>query len=154
MSALGELIEREISLISRFIASLEREQQALKAAQPESLPAIHEEKSTLVDQLNDLESQRIKLVGGPSAVPDRERMNLWLAAHPKETRIAESWQKLVQIAHVAKRQNELNAALVKLHLEKTTQALAILTRHSQDNLLYGSNGQAAGYTGSRIVDSA
>ena len=154
MSALGELLEREISLVSRFVTALQDEQAALKAASPDALPTIHEEKSALVDQINHLESERIKWVGGPVGLSDRERMNAWLQAHPSETLLAAHWEKLLELAGEAKRQNELNAALVKLHLERTSQALAILTRHAQDNLLYGSNGQAATYTGSRLVDSA
>ena len=154
MSALGKLIEREITLISRFVTSLQEEQEALKAANPESLPTIHEEKSRLVDQLNALENERIQLVGGSANMPDRERMAAWLQVHPNEKTVAGHWKKLIELAQEAKRLSDLNAALVKLHLEKTTQALAILTRHAQENLFYGSDGQAATYTGSRIVDSA
>lgn len=154
MSALGKLIEREITLISRFVTSLQEEQEALKAANPVSLPTIHEEKSRLVDQLNALENERIQLVGGSGNMPDRERMAAWLQAHPNEKTVAGHWKKLIELAQEAKHLSDLNAALVKLHLEKTSQALAILTRHAQENLFYGSDGQAATYTGSRIVDSA
>ena len=154
MSALGKILEREIDLISRFLVSLEEEQVALKTATPESLPKIHEEKSLLVDELNALEIERINQVGGDSQLTDRERMNVWIKAHPTDTQIETHWKKLIELASTAKQQSELNASLVKLHLEKTTQALAILTRHNQENTLYGSNGQAATFTGSRIVDSA
>ena len=154
MSALSQILEREIDLISRFLVVLEEEQDALKKASPEPLPKIHDEKSLLVDQLNALEVDRIREVGGAPHLADRERMNAWIKAHPSDVEIAVHWQKLIDLASNAKQQSELNASLVKLHLEKTTQALAILTRHNQENTLYGSNGQAATYTGSRIVDSA
>lgn len=154
MSPLEKIMEREVELISRFIALLEAEQEALKSAKPESLPEIHTSKETLVGELNQLENARIKLVNGPGALTDRERMNAWIKAHPTEKKAAGLWDQLLSLAHAAKQKNELNAALVKLHLEKTTQALAILTRHAQENTLYGSNGQASVYSGSRIVDSA
>lgn len=154
MSLLDNTLEREIDLLSRFIALLNEEQGALKAATPEVLPKIHEGKALLVDTLNTLETERIKLIGGATSVPDRERMNAWLANHPSEKKVATHWQALIKLAQEAKQLNEMNASLVRLHLEKTTRALAILTRHAQDNVLYGSNGQAAQYTGSRIVDSA
>lgn len=154
MSALSKILEREIDLITRFLVALEEEQQALKTASPELLPKVHDEKSSLVDQLNALEIERINQIGGSSQLPDRERMNAWIKAHPADIQIATYWEKLIELASNAKQQSELNASLVKLHLEKTTQALAILTRHNQENALYGSNGQAATYTGSRIVDSA
>lgn len=154
MSSPDQIIEREIKLISRLVALLQEEQNSLKTADPLALPRIHEEKSVLVDQLNALENERIQMIGGPASQPDRQRMQAWLDAHPVETKVASQWQQLIQLAQEAKQQSQLNASLVRLHLEKTTQALAILTRHAHDNLLYGSNGQAASYTGSRIVDSA
>lgn len=154
MSALSKTLEREIDLISRFHISLQEEQEALKSALPELLPKIHEAKSLLVDELNALENERLKLIEGFSHLPDRKRMDAWIKGHPTETQIANQWQKLLELARSAKQQSDLNASLVKLHLEKTSQALAILTRHNQENTLYGSNGQAAAYTGSRIVDSA
>jgi len=154
MSALAHTLEREIDLISRFLVCLDEEQTALKSAQPDSLPAIHDTKTALVDQLNALEVQRIKQVGGPAELSDKERMQAWIKAHPAEKQIAESWNNLIGLAHSAKQKNELNAVLVKLHLDRTSQALAILTKHAQENTLYGSNGQASTYTGSRIVDSA
>jgi flagella synthesis protein FlgN len=154
MTPLRTLLEREITLVSRFVAALNEEQDALKAARPEALPKIQEEKSVLVEQLNSLETERTLLVGGASEKTNRQRMLAWLAAHPAEIQIHTHWHKLLELAEEARRQNELNAALVKLHLDKTSQALAILTRHSQESLLYGSNGQAAIYTGSRIVDLA
>lgn len=154
MSAVNKILECEIGLISRFIALLEEEQHCLKQADPAGLPHIDAEKSALVDQLNALEKQRIKLIGGLSSLSDRERMHAWLSAHPSEQSIANNWQNLIELAQSAKRHNEMNASLVRLHLEKTAQALAILTSHSQKNMLYDSCGQSATYTGSRIVDSA
>jgi flagella synthesis protein FlgN len=154
MSSLGNILEREIQLISRFLVLLEDEQIALKTANPETLPEIHSDKAALVDELNALEAGRNQLVGGGSPLSDRERMHAWLKSHPGEKKIATQWQALIDLAHQAKLASELNASLVKLHLERTTQALVILTRHSQGNQLYGSNGQAMSFTGSRIVDSA
>jgi flagellar biosynthesis/type III secretory pathway chaperone len=41
-----------------------------------------------------------------------------------------------------------------MHLQQTSEALVILTRQAEQHTLYGSNGQAAQVSGSRIVDSA
>ena len=154
MSVLENALTREVDLISRFLVVLEKEQEALQNAQPEALTPLLDSKTSLVDQLNALESERIKLVGGSSGLSDKERMQAWLATHPAEKRIAALWNKLIELALSAKTQSELNSTLVKLHMERTAKALAILTRHTQENTLYGSNGQASVYTGSRIVDSA
>jgi flagella synthesis protein FlgN len=154
MLALGKTINREISLISRFLALLLEEQEALTTVNPDALPKIHDEKYTLVEQLNALEIERSSLTPGSLASSARERMDLWMVEHPEEKQIAAHWQQLIQLCQDAKQQNFLNARLISLHLEKTNQALAILTRDSSDSVLYGSNGQAAQYMGRRIVDSA
>jgi flagellar biosynthesis/type III secretory pathway chaperone len=155
MLAIGKTIDREIALVSRFLALLLDEQEALKTANPDALPKIHDEKYILVDQLNALEIERSSLtaLGGPASSA-RERMESWMAEHPAEKQIAARWQQLIQLCQDAKQQNILNARLVNLHLEQTNQALAILTRDTNESVLYGSNGQAAQYMGRRIVDSA
>lgn len=154
MPTLGKIIEREISLITRFLALLLDEQAALVAANPEALPAIHEEKYVVVDQLNSIEIERSSLTPGSPASSARERMELWLAEHPEEKQIADRWRQLIQLCQTAKQQNFLNSRLVNLHLEQTSQALAILNRDIDESILYGSDGQAAQYMGRRIVDSA
>jgi flagella synthesis protein FlgN len=154
MLALGTIIDREISQISRFLALLLDEQEALKTATPDALPKIHDEKIILVDQLNELEVERSKLTHGSQASSARERMDLWMSEHPQERQIAAQWQQLIQLCQEAKQQNIINARLVNLHLERTNQALAILSRDANESILYGSNGQPAQYMGRRIVDLA
>lgn len=154
MLPLSQILERETLLVSRFVALLTDEQNALSTAKPESLPAIHAEKSALIEQLNVLEAQRNSLISGNPALPEKERMAAWLTQHPSEVKIAAQWAALMASALSAKRLNELNAKLVAIHLERTTQALAILTRRAEENTFYSSNGQTSQYTGSRIVDSA
>ena len=154
MSALNEILEREIEQVSRFLVFLDQEQDVLKSAQPESLPPIHAEKAATVALLNELETRRIQLIGGTRELSDRARMEAWLKSHPAETKSARLWERLIELARSTKEKNDLNAILIKMHLERTTQALNILTRHAQENTLYGSDGQASVFTGSRIVDSA
>ena len=154
MLPLSQTLERETAMVSRFVALLTEEQEALASAKPELLPAIHAEKFTLIEQLNAIEAQRLNLIADNPAIADKDRMTDWLARHPSEVKIAAQWTALLGMALSAKRLNELNARLVKIHLERTTQALAILTRRAEENTFYGSNGQTSLYTGSRIVDSA
>ena len=48
----------------------------------------------------------------------------------------------------------MNGELIAMHLARTSEALDILTQRQNKASLYGSDGQAAGGSGSRIVDSA
>lgn len=154
MSDIAAITQREISLISRFVALLKEEQAALKLADAAALPEISTAKIALVEQLNALEIERRSTLGIFGEEKTRQAMIEWLAKHPENKTAAVNWEKLLNFAREAKELHELNARLVGLHLQQTTDALAILTRQSTERALYGSNGQAGQYTGSRIVDSA
>lgn len=155
MSEIAAITAREIALISRFIALLNNEQEILKRAEATDLPEISAAKISLAEQLNTLEIERRSALGITSHENPREAMAKWLAQHPAEQTAAVNWKTLLNLAGEAKQQHELNARLVGIHLQQTTEALAILNRQSSEQLpLYGSNGQAAQSSGSRIVDSA
>jgi flagella synthesis protein FlgN len=154
MSDIAAITQREISLISRFVALLKDEQAALKQARASALPEINTAKNTLVEQLNALEIERRSALGIVGEENTRQAMTQWLAKHPENKSATVNWEKLLNFAREAKELHELNARLVGLHLQQTTEAIAILTRQSAEHALYGSNGQAGQYTGSRIVDSA
>jgi flagellar biosynthesis/type III secretory pathway chaperone len=154
MPGIAELLDREISLVSAFVDLLNQEQDALKAAVPDALPEIQEKKMSLVEALNQASGARIAAIAG-QGMPEQAAMAEWLAKqNSASTALAASWQKLLELAREAKTLHQLNGQLVQMHLKRTEDALAILTQRQQENLFYGSNGQAATYTGSRIVDSA
>ena len=150
MSEIAAITEREIALISRFVALLKDEQNALKCADASALPEISAAKIGLVEQLNLLEAERRAALG----IVGRAAMAVWLANNPNDQTAAVNWEKLLNLAQEAKQLHELNAQLVGMHLQQTSEALVILTRQAEQHTLYGSNGQAAQVSGSRIVDSA
>lgn len=154
MSSLAALTGQEIELISRFIALLNEEQDALKRADTSPLAEIASEKIKLIEQLNGLELARGEKLGSSDSASIRAAMTHWLEQHPDEKGLATEWAKLLDLARQAKHLHELNSRLVGMHLRHTSEILAVLTRQGQHNSLYGSNGQAAQATGSRIVDSA
>lgn len=154
MADLSAITEREIALIARFIELLQDEQGALRRADTEPLPTIGTEKVTLVEQLNKLENERRAALGLDAAEAPRAAMEKWLAANPAQKRAAQNWAKLLELANEARELHQLNAGLVAMHLQQTGEALNVLTTRRPADGLYGSDGQAAPPSGSRIVDSA
>lgn len=154
MSGISGIIEREIELISRFIAVLNDEQACLKEAAATALPEISSAKARLVEQLNALEGARMATIGQAGNPSDRGTMDTWLAQNTGDTNAAVNWQKLLILSREAKTLHELNVGLVDMHLRNTAEILAILTEQANKPALYGSTGQAMPATGSRIVDSA
>lgn len=154
MAALTGILKREIDSISRFITLLKTEQEVLASGKPNDLSSINVEKVQLVDQLNLLGAERINLICESKSGKDTPTMETWLSLHPLEQQPAELWNSLLILAREAKELHDLNTQLVRIHLQQTNNALAILTTREPANTLYGSNGQSSLLTGSRIVDSA
>lgn len=154
MSVVSGLCEREIELVSRFIAALNEEQEFLKVADTAPLPDLSAAKLALVEQLNVLEGERMAAIGMTGSPSDRVTMEDWLARNTDDVNATVAWEKLRILAREAKTLHELNGKLVDLHLRNTKEILNILTQESRQPGLYGASGQAMPATGSRIVDSA
>ena len=154
MTSLADLLSRETELVSQFVTLLEQEQEVLQSGTPDSLETVSKKKDTLVGQLNQLETERGRLVAPSANADDRSGMKAWLAQHPHDKHIPPLWEKLNTLARQAKALHEINGQLIEIHLSRTSAALAILEQHKQQHSLYGSDGQASAPTGSRIVDSA
>lgn len=154
MTTVAAITKREVELISRFVALLKDEQEALKQGDASSLPETGAAKAELVIQLNALEDERRSALGGSADDNTRAAMTRWLAEHPADHAAAARWSELLALASEAKELHQINASLVDLHLQQIKEALSILTRQPPQHLLYGSDGQAAPSSGSSIVDSA
>jgi flagella synthesis protein FlgN len=155
MTALAALLTRETELVAQFVSVLKQEQDTLKLAKPDALAAINAEKIMLVEQLNRIGIERSALADMTGTGSDRATMLAWLERNPQEKKSASLWVKLLKLAQEAKELHQLNGKLISMHLQHTTDAIAVLTQqHREHSLLYGSDGQASAYTGSRIVDSA
>lgn len=154
MSIVAGILEREIDLVSHFIVALNDEQQSLAKGEASSLPEISLRKTTLVEQLNALEGERMAAIGHTGQRSDQVSMKTWLENNGTDLVAASNWLRLLDLAHEAKTLHELNAQLVETHLKNTAETLAILTQQASQSALYGASGQSIAGTGSRIVDSA
>ncbi len=154
MSGMLEILKRESEALSRFVLVLADEQAMLRSAQAAELPAITQEKITLVEQLNQLGAERRALLPKTQASDDAAAMTEWLKSNSSNTEAAQTWQGILELAREARQMHERNGKLVSILLQKTNDALAILTQRAPEQTLYGSDGQTAAATGSRLVDSA
>ncbi len=154
MSVVAGILEREVNLVSRFVATLNEEQQVLSKGEASLLGEISAHKITLVDKLNALESERMAAIGHPGQRSDQASMKTWLENNVADSVATGYWQKLLELAREAKTLHELNAQLLDIHLKNTADTLAILTQQASQSALYGASGQSLAGSGSRIVDSA
>lgn len=154
MADLASITKQEIDLVSRFVALLKKECEALKQAEASPLADLAVEKAQLIEQLNAFEKMRAALLGVTDSQNVGTAMTLWLEKNPGQAGVRANWKKLMDLAREAKALNNLNSSLVSMHLNQTSELLSALTQQPQKQALYGSNGQASQLTGSRIVDSA
>lgn len=153
MVAAQPVTQQEASLLSDFIALLKQEQEALVRADPGSLSDINNRKLTVLADLNRHEQTRAQILQSAPGENTRDAMSRWLAGHPDQKATAGTWQAVMNLAREAKRLHELNGQLIAMHLQRTSELLAVLKR-SEHQTLYGANGQTHQSSGSRIIDQA
>lgn len=148
------LLAQELTAVKTFIGLLTEEHELLKQGVADGLQALSERKLALVGQLNALESQRDTLLGPGQQTSPSERMQAWLQSHPQASNIHANWSSLLELAREARRLHQMNGEILSILLNRTSEAIQILTQQQKEVSLYGSDGQASSPTGSRIVDSA
>lgn len=150
MTPLAQAINQEAALVRKLSELLLREWGILESGTPESLEEITAEKSDLMEQiaLASKERESIQPWATGTDIP------AWFACHPKEKMAATYWAELLDATKVAHEQHQKNGFLINALLRKTNDALSILIQHQKEHSLYDKDGQSAGNTGRRIVESA
>lgn len=154
MADLLALTAKETGLVQQFIELLRQEQSALQLGEPARLPALVEAKTSLVDALNKISSERNQFLSQQGLVGDKAGMQAWLDSNPKEKALRKSWNHLLELAAEARELHRQNGQLIHLHLQSTHEALGVLTQKMQKSLLYGPDGQSSSGAVSRINDKA
>lgn len=153
MSRVVALLSKEHQLLDGFILLLEEEQNHLKLGLSESLPVLAAQKSQCIQALNNLDNELRQIVGDFSN-NIKASVSDWPISDEERNAVAPHWLLLLEKASRAKKLNALNAQLVDMHLRNTKELLSSLIPTADAGPLYGSDGQANGSTGSRIIDAA
>lgn len=154
MADLLVLTRKESDLVSRFVALLRQEQEALQRVDVGALPALTTDKAKLVDELNTLADQRNQTLKLEGLATDRAGMSAWLERNPGDKTMRKAWSSLLALAGEARELHHQNSQLVALHLQSTNDALTVLHQEVQKGQLYGPDGQSSPLTGNRIIDAA
>ena len=125
MNSLLHLLQDEKQQVGLFLDCLRNEQAALVAAQIEELVTLSQAKLSLVDRLNDIESRRLSLIGHQNA-GDKSAMSNWFATHPEDAAAKTVWADILELAREARGLHQMNGELIRMHLENTQEAIAIL----------------------------
>jgi flagella synthesis protein FlgN len=154
MPSLANIIAAEAGLVSAFVLLLKEEQEALKAANADALPAIVERKTDTVRKLAPVTSARNTELARAGLAPDRAGIDAWLLKYPTDKDVRLQWTKLQTLAAEAKELNRVNGELIRIHMQSNSQALETLLSTNNRQELYSADGLAASATTRRINDSA
>lgn len=140
MSSLRE----EQRVITELLEVLKQEQQQLLAADIDGLTALTPRKSSLVNDMAVLASQRHNALGAAGYKAEEAGMEAWLAASG-DAEAAPLWSQVLEQTRQAKELNRVNGTLISKHLSHTQGALQALRPQAQGNF-YGPSGQPTSAT--------
>lgn len=132
----------ELAALDRFIDILKREQAALVSADVDRLNAVSQEKSRQADQLNQLARVRIAAFEQLGIGNARDSVENWLKSQSHEMTAA--WNGLIETATTAQQLNQTNGNLIETQLQRTQQALNVLSSAANQSAVYGADGQTRG----------
>jgi flagella synthesis protein FlgN len=146
-----ELCRDETDLVSRLIAFLEQEQQALVRGDILQLEPLADEKGSALQALSERgrERQALLLQLGIASVAE---VRVWVADKPEA---CDAWVKLEDTLQKALVLNQFNGSVIDTGLKNSQQALSVLKTAAASTLGYGRDGsQAAVPMGGRHLGSA
>jgi len=128
-------------LLKQLLALLVREQSSLVMIDIDSIEAILEEKSVLLQHMNEVASSRYQALSNNGFAASEAGMLAWLAqlAKPGMNSLWDSFQKTLA---QAKETNRLNGLLINKHFSRNQQLLNHLQGNVGSGSVYGRDGQA------------
>ncbi|MDR2166000.1 MAG: flagellar protein FlgN [Zoogloeaceae bacterium] len=148
-TSLAQILAAEIVAVQRFVALLNEEKTVLSSASLEGLARVVAEKGRLAEELESIGRQRQDCLERLGIAEDGKTVECRLAEAP-DTRMLEDWKKLQQLAREARELNELNGRCIALLARNNKELLDTLAGR---DAFYGPDGQTAGKSGLRIIDS-
>jgi flagellar biosynthesis/type III secretory pathway chaperone len=154
--AIGNLLEKTVAELKRFLAVITTERRLLVAGDIDHLPGISEEKSALATRLADLETQRNATLVAAGFGAGRTGVDAWLASIPATSSRSPQnvWQVCLALAAEARRENEVNGKLIGVHLQQNQQVLDSLLGEVSGTNTYGADGQRRTVSGGRPLGRA
>ncbi len=139
LARVAHLIDTEVALMQRFIDLLSQEESLLIAGDTDALLILTREKTELYHQLQRQHDTRALLLGREGIANDDASMRRLCATLPDTMA---RWDKLLELAGVARAQNELNGKLIIERMQHNQAALSVLMSAGNQPQLYDAGGVA------------
>lgn len=150
MSALNPMssLHEEQQLITELVAVLKQEQAHLVVADVAGLTAVTPAKTSLVQRMTVLATQRHRALGAAGFIAGEAGMEPWITRSGGSDARA-LWLQLLEQTRAAKELNRVNGLLINRHMGYTQSALDALRPKVKANSVYGPSGMTNNSTRSR-----
>ena len=135
-----DFINQEIALMTALAELLQKESTALLDNEISALNQFTQEKSILVNQVNELEKQRAMQLSALGFANTLDGIALFLDHAGDE--VQASWQQLLKITEQARENNRSNGLLINRRLQQSQAGLDALQQNNPAGNLYGPSGQS------------
>jgi flagella synthesis protein FlgN len=132
--------EQDAQLVSNLLEILSREQTSLVMADIDSIEALLEEKSVLLQRISLTAKSRYAALAAHGFEPSENGMLAWLK-HQATPAFNMRWENFQKVLSQAKEMNRLNGMLISKHFNRNQQLLNHLQGNSSSSGVYGKNGQ-------------
>jgi flagellar biosynthesis/type III secretory pathway chaperone len=144
----------EVAGYRSLLALLLAEQEALRAADADTLARVAQRKLTQVYALQDIGRTRVEKIRGAGFRSSPEGMSAVLDACPKPERARAQWDALTSLVAEAQRHNAVNARMASVQQRHVDRAMAALWTAAGRESTYGADGRSRHFTASRsLVES-
>ena len=141
MTSPTSTLHDEHAAVSSLIRLLQKEQDALIAANIEELPALIAEKAAIVAKMAELANHRQLALTSAGFSLEQNGMDQWIALTSNNMARA-LWQELLSLAKSAEELNRINGKLINQHATHNQNALNVLQGVSVGGNFYGPNGKS------------
>lgn len=137
---LGRKIEESITCTSDLLIVMESENHAITQRDSNLLASLLAEKQIKMSLLEELESNRKKLLMKNGFPTDTQGMELFEREYNMGI-LSAQWQHLLELFDQLKTQNRINGSLINLTHFAVERSLQIIQGKSSENKLYDPSGQ-------------
>ena len=139
-----QMLSAELESARNLLQLLEQEHQVLIKGEAEAIRSISAHKQTQIKLLSDQLLVRDRFLTAHQLPAGKEGTDLFIQQAPAGSATAKCWAQVQDLATRLNDRNEINGGIVALAQRHVSQALNILTCHTEQNSTYGPAGQQAG----------
>lgn len=146
-------ILRDTQTCEDLLKLLNQERDALRERNMDELERILLEKASRLETLENSANERSKLARAYASGSDQENWRE-LISKLNDEKLDQSWQKLKELLHSCKLENEVNGKLLTRNHQIYSRLLDIVRGQSQAPSLYTSRGNSSSSGSSNLVGEA